>query len=322
MKDKFNKINELIAQSKNILIVSHRAPDEDAVGSALALKFAFKKQGINSSVFISDYSAKKYRFLPGYNLIDSELNSNDFDLVFALDYGDVRRLAIDGFLEQKNPIVITIDHHVDEGANHIGEIKILEPVSSTSEIIYYYLKELGWPIDKDIATCILTGIIGDTGGFLHSNTSYQTLLTVGELLSQGIRINKIIKQILNSNAFVNNSESLGRLLSQAEKHPELDLVYLIINNNDFEKWHKSDLDNLASAINTVEDCKWALLLVEYQKGKTKGSLRSEEYKGIDVSKIASLFDGGGHKFASGFRVDGEPEKVFRQLIKKARKVMV
>ena len=322
MRNKFNKINELIAQSKNILIVSHRAPDEDAVGSALALKFALKKQGINSSVFISDYSSKKYRFLPGYNLIDSELNSNDFDLVFALDYGDVRRLAIDGFLEQKNPIVITIDHHVDEGANHIGEVKILEPTSSTSEIIYYYLKELGWPIDRDIATCILTGIIGDTGGFLHSNTSYQTLLTVGELLSQGIRINKIIKQILNSNAFVNNSESLGRLLSQAEKHPELDLVYLIINNNDFEKWHKSDLDNLASAINTVEDCKWALLLVEYQKGKTKGSLRSEEYKGIDVSRIASLFDGGGHRFASGFRVDGEPEKIFRQLIKKARRVLV
>ena len=322
MKDKFNKINELIAQSKNILIVSHRAPDEDAVGSALALKFALKKQGINSSVFISDYSAKKYSFLPGYNLIDSELNSNDFDLIFALDYGDVRRLAIDSLLEQKNPIVITIDHHVDEGANHIGEVKILEPISSTSEIIYYYLKELGWSIDRDIATCLLTGIIGDTGGFLHSNTSYQTLLTVGELLSQGIRINKIIKQILNSNAFVNNSESLGQLLSQAEKHPELDLVYLIINNNDFEKWHKSDLDNLASAINTVEDCKWALLLVEYQKGKTKGSLRSEEYKGIDVSKIASLFNGGGHRFASGFRVDGEPEKVFRQLIKKARKVMV
>jgi len=321
MKEKFNKINELIAQSKNILIVSHRAPDEDAVGSALALKFALKKQGINSSVFISDYSAKKYRFLPGYNLIDSELNNNDFDLVFALDYGDVRRLAIDSLLEQKNPIVITMDHHVDEGVNHIGEVRVLEPISSTSEIIYYYLKELGWPIDRDIATCILTGIIGDTGGFLHSNTSYQTLLTVGELLSQGIRINKIIKQILNSNAFINNSESLGRLLSQAEKHPELDLVYLIINNNDFEKWHKSDLDNLVSAINTVEDCKWALLLVEYQKGKTKGSLRSEEYKGIDVSKIASLFDGGGHKFASGFRVDGEPEKVFRRLIKKARKVI-
>ena len=322
MRNKFNKINELIAQSKNILIVSHRAPDEDAVGSALALKFALKKQGIDSSVFISGYSAKKYRFLPGYNLIDSELNSNDFDLVFALDYGDVRRLAIDDLLEQSRPTVITIDHHLGEGANHIGEVKVLEPISSTSEIIYYYLKELGWPIDRDIATCILTGIIGDTGGFIHSNTSYQTLLTVGELLSQGIRINKIIKQILNSNAFVNNSESLGRLLSKAEKHHELDLVYLIINNNDFEKWYKSDLDNLASAINTVEDCKWALLLVEYEKGKTKGSLRSEEYKGIDVSKIASLFDGGGHKFASGFRVDSEPEKVFRQLIKKARKVMV
>lgn len=322
MKDSFNKINELIAQSKNILIVGHRPPDEDAVGSALGLNLALSKQGINSSIFIADYSPKEYKFLPGYNLINSKLDNHDFDLVFALDYGDVRRLAIDSLLEQSKPTVITIDHHVDKGANHIGEVKIVEPLSSTSEIIYYFLKESNWPIDRDIATCILTGIIGDTGGFVHANTSYQTLLTVGELLSKGIRINKIIKQILNSNALINNSEILGQLLSQTEKYPELDLVYLVINNDKLEKWHKSDLDNLVSTINTVEDCKWALLLVEYEKGKTKASLRSEDFKGIDVSQIASLFGGGGHKLASGFRVDIEPKKAFKQLIKRAKKVIV
>jgi len=322
MKEKFNKINELIAQSRNILIVGHKAPDEDAVGSALALKLALKNQGIESSVFIADYSSKEFNYLPAYNLIKSKLDSYDFDLIFALDYGHVRRLSLDALFEQKNPSVITIDHHLDEGANHIGEVKILEPFSSTSEIIYYYLKESGWPIDKDIATCILTGIIGDTGGFLHSNTSCMTLFTVGELLSKGIRVNKIIKKILSSKSFVNNSKDLGGLLGRVEKYSELDLVYLIIKNNDFEKWHKSDLDNLVSVINTVEDCRWALLLVEYEKGKTKASLRSEEYKGIDVSKIANLFGGGGHKLASGFRVDNKPEKVFRQLIKKAKKVIV
>lgn len=322
MREDFNKINELIAQSKNILIVSHRAPDEDAVGSALALSLALKKQGMESSIFIADYQSKEFKFLPGYNLISSKLSNHDFDLVFALDYGDVRRLAINNLLEQNKTTIITVDHHLDGGTNHVGDVKILEPVSSTSEIIYYYLKESGWTIDRDIATCLLTGIIGDTGGFLHSNTSHKTLLIVGELLSRGIRINKIIKQILNSSSLVNNSQVLGQLLSRIEKYPELDLVYLVINNNDFESWHKSDLDNLASAINTVEDCKWALLLVEYEKGKTKGSLRSEEYKGIDVSKIASLFGGGGHKLASGFRTDDEPEKVLRQVIKKVGKVLI
>ncbi len=323
IKKDFNKINELIGQSKNILIVGHRSPDEDAVGSALALKWALKNQGINSSIFIEGYSSKEYDFLPGYNLINSKLDSScDFDLVFALDYGDVRRLAIDDLLEQYNPIVITVDHHLDEGANHIGELKILEPASSTSEIIYHYLKESNWDIDRDIAVCILTGIIGDTGGFLHSNTSYGTLLIVGELLSKGIRINKIIKQILSNRNFAGNSKVLGQLLGNVEKYPELDLVYLMINNDDFESWRKSDLNNLISVINTVEDCKWSLILVEYEKGRTKGSLRSEEYNGVDVSKIASLFGGGGHKLASGFRVDEEPQKVFKQLIKKAKKVII
>jgi len=322
IKSDFDKVNELIHRFKNILIVGHRPPDDDAVGSALALKFALRGQGIESSIFIADYSPKKYKFLPGYNLINSKLDNYDFDLVFALDYGDVRRLAIDDLLEQRNPAVITIDHHVDGGTNHIGEVKILEPISSTAEIIYYFLKESGWVIDKDVATCILTGIIYDTGGFLHSNTSHRTLLTVGELLSKGIRINKIIRQVLNTSAFVENSRSLGQLLSRTERHPEIDLVYLVVNNSDFEKWHKSDLKNLVSAINTVGDCRWALILIEYEEGKTKASLRSEEFKGVDVSKIASLFGGGGHKLASGFQVDDKPERVLEQVIEQARKVIV
>lgn len=320
MKEKFNKINELIAQSKNILITSHRAPDEDAVGSALALKLALKKQDIESSVFIDSYSPKEFNFLPAHNLINSKLDNYNFDLVFGLDYGDVRRLAINALLEQNKPTVITIDHHVDEGANHIGEVKILEPASSTAEIVYHYLKESNWSIDRDIATCLLTGIVGDTGGFLHANTSHQTLLFVGELLSKGIRINKIIKQILNTSAFVNNSQVLGQLLSQVEKYPELDLVYLVVNNNDFERWSKSDLHKLASTINTVGDCKWALLLVEYEKEKTKASLRSEDFKGVDVSKIASLFGGGGHRLSSGFRINSKPEEVLKEVIKKVEKM--
>ncbi len=321
MRDEFNKINELVASSKNILIASHRSPDEDAVGSSLALKLAFKKQGIESSVFIADYSPKEYKFLPGYNLIESQLRNDDFDLIFALDYGKIKRLSIDNLIV-KNPKIITIDHHLDEGNEHLGEVKILEPMSSTSEIIYSYLKESGWPIDRDIATCILTGIIGDTAGFIHANTSYQTLLTVGELLSRGIQINKIIRQILNSRSLVNKSEVFGQLLGRTEKYPELDMVYLLINHDDFESWHRTDLDNLVSTINTVEDCKWALLLVEYERGKTKASLRSEEYKGVDVSKIASLFGGGGHKLASGFRVNKEPEKVLKEVIKNVKKVFV
>jgi len=322
MKNEFDKINKLIAQSKNILIASHSAPDEDAVGSSLALKLALKRQGIDSLIFIDGYSSKEFNFLPGYNLINSKLEDYNFDLVFGLDYGDIRRLSIDDVIKQHNPVIISIDHHIDEGANHIGDIKIIESASSTAEIIYYYLKESNWPIDRDTATCILTGIIGDTGGFLYSNTSYKTLLAVGDLLSRGIRINKIVKQIFNNNTIVNNSKVLGQLLGRVKKHPELDLVYLLVNHEDFESWRKSDLDNLVSMINTVEDCKWAVLLVEYEKRKTKASLRSEEYKGIDVSKIASLFGGGGHKLASGFRTDGEPEKVFKQLIKKAKKVIM
>jgi len=322
MKENINKISKLIANSKNILIVSHLSPDEDAVGSALALKFALKNHNIDSSVFIKGYSDSEYRFLPGCYSIENKLKNYNFDLIFALDYGDVQRLAINDLLEQKKPKVITIDHHVDNGVHHIGEVKILEVSSSTSEIIYRYLKELGWSIDRNIAICILAGIIGDTECFLHSNTSRETLLAVGDLLSQGVRINKITKQILSNNGFSKNFQILGQAFNNVKKYSELDLAYLIIDNNDFENLYKFDSSGLITLINTIDDCKWSLLLTEYEKGKTKASLRSEEYNNIDVSEIASLFGGGGHKLASAFKMNKSPERVFRQVVKKAKKVLI
>lgn len=322
MKEKFDKINKLISESKNILIVAHRSPDEDAVGSALALKLAFKKQGIESSIFIDSYSPREYRFLPGYNLINSKLDNYEFDLVFALDYGDSKRLSIDPLIEKKNPKIVTFDHHLGTGKNHIGEIKILKQASSTTELIYCFLKESGWSIDRDIATCILAGIICDTNGFFHANTSHKAMTIVAELSFQGLGINKVIKQVLNNNNLVAmDSNILTQVIDQVEKYPELNLAYLIIKNSNFKTWHKTDFNNLISAINSIGDCRWALLLVEYEKGKTKASLRSEEYKGVDVSKIASLFGGGGHKLAAAFRIDKKPEKVFNEIIRKSRRIL-
>ncbi len=222
-------------------------------------------------------------------------------------------------IKENNPNIITIDHHIDKGSSHIGKVKIIELASSTAEIIYHYLNYSKINIDQNIATCLLSGIIGDTGGFLHSNTSHKTLSIAGELLTKGVGINKITKQILNNKSLIDNSKNLGKILSNIKKYPEIGLVYLIINNQDFSSWYKAYSDNLVSLINTVKDCKWALLLVEYDSGKTKASLRSEEYSGVDVSKFANFFGGGGHKLASGFKIDKKPEKVLELLVKEAKK---
>ncbi len=318
IKNNFKKVNSLIKSSKKILIVSHKSPDQDAVGSALALKLALQEKGVDASIFISGYSKKEFSFLPGYQLIKPILTSHDFDLVFGLDYGHINRLDIDELLNKSNPSFVTIDHHIDSGLNHIGSIKIVCSASSTSEIIYYYLKYSKFPINKDIATCILSGIIGDTEGFIHSNTSHKTLSISGELLSMGVKINKITKQVLNNKYLVDNPRSLGKILSGVKKYSDLSLVYLVIKNSDFESWNKTCLENLVSTINTAEDCKWALLLVEYDQNKTKASLRSEEHAQVDVSKIANLFGGGGHKLASGFRVDKAPEEVLNLLIRRVK----
>ena len=323
MEEKFEKINQLIAESKNILIVSHRAPDGDAVSSALALKFALKKQGIKSVIFIDSYSAKEYKFLPDYKSIESQLNNYDFDLVFALDYGNWRRLSIDKLIEQKNPKSVTFDHHLDAGKDHIGEVKILSKASSTAELIYDYLKKSGWGINKNIATCILAGIISDTEGFLHSSVSQESLLAVAELLDYKPNMRRTINKFFNrNNCLEKDSLSLAKAISQIKKHSELELVYLVISNTDLKAWDKFDFNIIISTMGSIADCRWILLLVEYEKGKTKASLRSNEYRNIDVSEIAKLFGGGGHKVASAFQMNKKPKKVLKKVIRKSRKVLV
>lgn len=319
IREDFIRINELLRRAKNILITAHSHPDGDAIGSMLALKLALDNRGFNSSLFCFHLPPREFLFLSGCDEIKNQLEDEEYDLVFALDYGDLNRLGIDDLIKEKKPTIISIDHH--PLSTQIGEINIIEPtVSSTAEIIYYFLQEFDYPIDKDIASCLLTGVFDDTGGFCHANTSRETLLVAGELLLKGARLNKIVKYTAPSGKSVSNTKLWGRALSRIKRDPHLGLVYSIITQEDFEgcQGKSSDLDGITSLLNTISDSKYSLLLVEYERGKTKGSLRSEEYKGVDVSKIAKALGGGGHKLASGFRIDAGPQDTLKLVIDKSK----
>jgi len=320
MKDlnkQFQQIDELLQNAKKVLIASHERPDSDAVASELALHNFFIAQNIESLPYLPGLPPGNLNFLPRFFDIKTEIGSFGPDILFCLDYGDFKRLNLpEDIIKSDFSNVITIDHHV--ASDQKGGIKIIEPhFSSTSEIVYHWLKYKNIDINKEIATCLLTGIISDSGGFRHVSTSAGTLGIVSELLLTGVSLNKIVRQTMTFGEPLNFSKAWGSVLSRSRVDENTKLAYSSISFNDLNKLGVSlmDFDGITNLVSTASPINLGLFLVEYKENKIKGSLRSEPHGGRDVVKIAKALGGGGHPYAAGFEQEGTIDETLQKVLK-------
>ena len=315
----------LIRSSKNILILTHKNPDGDAVGSVLGLTQAlYSLDNKNITCFSKSKVPEVFKFLSGVSNIKSKINSRHYDLIVLLDCAFFARTGIDDIKEiaSSHNNLLVIDHHPKNKIEQDCELIIDEKASSTAILIYNLLKEMQIKITKNISDCLLTGIFTDTGGFQHSNTDPQSLETAAELMRKGSRIDKIAKNIFNGKN-VSAIKLWGKALSRIQTDQNTKMAVSYISKDDIAECgaKEEDASGLVSIINTVSESKFSLLLTESENKKIKGSLRSEEYHGIDVSEIARNLGGGGHRLASGFEVEGESaknsvEKIRKMILKK------
>lgn len=191
-----DNIKEEIFESKNIVILTHEVPDGDAVGSSLAMYMGLKQLGKEVDVIIPKYS-KTFEFLPCANEIKAEGKNENYDLAIALDCGDIKRLnGFANYFEDANT-KIQIDHH--EANTMFADYNFVNPTSpACCQILITVLKTLGVEITKDIGTCLLTGIITDTGGFQYQNVKPETFEFAAELLSKGVNVSSIYKRTLQT----------------------------------------------------------------------------------------------------------------------------
>lgn len=315
----FNQINDLLKDAKKALIASHHNPDPDAVSSVLALNYVFKNMGLASFPYLFNQPAKSLSFLPGFSDIRTELESLESfepDVMFCLDYGDFKRLRLpEHLLEKNNCRIVTIDHHLE--SDQRGEIRVLEPeASSTSEIIYRWLKYAKIEINQDIATLLLTGIFSDSGGFCHVSTTSQTLNIVSELLLKGASLDKIAKQTLDFSKPLNLSRAWGYVLARTKLDQKTGLAYSWVTPADLNRFEAGlvDFDGITNIISAVSRINVGLFLVEYETGKIKGSLRSEPAGGKNVAQIVRSLGGGGHSYAAGFSQEGTVEEVLKKVL--------
>lgn len=290
--------------ARRVLIGTHEHPDGDALGSTLALAHVLKELGKEVVTYIPDEAPDFFAFLPGFRwLTTTRAPVFEFDCVVLLDYTQLYRTH----LEQEvsiHPNTICIDHHYDNPKE--AKVNLVVPrAAATAQILFEFFEAQHWPIGKDTATCLLTGIFTDTGSFMHDSTTPEILAVAARLMGKGARLSHIAHETYQRKGLP-ALQVWGRALSRIMVSKETGAAVAVITHQDLQECHATldDLSGVVNMLNTLPDTQYAMLLVEYTPGKVKGSLRSEPHKGVDVSKVAKRLGGGGHKLASGFEVAG------------------
>jgi bifunctional oligoribonuclease and PAP phosphatase NrnA len=309
MTQAFEQAKNLIAGSGKILLTMHERMDGDDGGALLAVGSFLELSGKQVTYAIKKGVPPNLNFLPGAEKIADDIEHQNFDLLITFGCSDLSRTGSTKITElsiiNHKLSIINFDHHPDN--TMFGHINIVAPKkSSVAELVYDFFNFSGWHISKDIATCLLTGIITDTGGFMHSNTQSSTLKTAAELLRKGAQTHKIIRQTYKSKS-PQILKAWGKAMENSYYDEKNKIIYSVMTEKDlteFKTLPGGAFEGFTETLNTMPEAKFAMFLRQ-DGGVIKGSLRSDTFKNIDVSKIAHIFGGGGHKLAAGFSVAGK-----------------
>ena len=291
-----------IVESRSIVLACHVNPDGDALGSLLGLALALLPLGKDLICLSQDGVPDILRFLPGTEMIVQTTAIASFDLALIVDSGELARVG-----ETVKPLVararrvVDIDHHVTAGA--FGDIRVLDAhAASTAEIVYALLQTLGAPITPDIATCLFTGIITDTGSFRFQNVTPNTLRVAAKLLEAGAPPAHISENVFENRTFA-ATRLLGAALAALSQTPDGQVIWTRITAQDFRNLGATDQDTegVVNYVRGVRGAEVGILFREMETGKIRVSLRSRE--SVNVAEIAAHFGGGGHRMASGCTLD-------------------
>lgn len=298
------KIHSLILSSNNILLVCHRNPDGDTLGSALGLACWFKKINKKRDIYCQDRPADFLSFLPGIETIQTSLpDFKNYKLIIACDCADQSQTGLASKWNNIKCPVINIDHHFTNA--NFGHYNLLSYESaSTTALLYKFFKENLINIDRFMATCLLTGLLIDTGNFSNPLTNEESLEIASRLVAKGAQLRRI-NHYLVKNKSVPTLKLWSRLFLRLQKNEELGLAWTLITLRDKQDCGVDDLatEGLSNFFNELADSNLTLVLEEIAGGYVKGSLRTTT-DFIDVSKFAKIMGGGGHQRAAGFRLKG------------------
>lgn len=315
------KILEKIRESKRILINCHSGPDPDAVGSALYLYMVLKKMGKEVEMVCPDDLPHALKFLPHskkIKRIDFEnFDFSSFDLFIILDCSGWDLVLGDKKEFSPGIFTVVIDHH--KSNEMFGDLNLVDKnIGSCAELLYLIFEDWGVKLDEEIASSLLAGIIGDTGVFRHSGASSETLKIASKLMELGADKDQIVLKIYGD-LELNLLKFWGEILKKMKIDKTSRFVWAAIPYEDYKKFNSPEDAKSTTAsmfFRSVKDTDFGIVMIEEREGRLSLSLRARR-KGVDVSKLAEKFGGGGHERASGAVIK---DLDFKEAVKKVLRV--
>lgn len=308
MNVSLDKICSILNKKNNFYILTHQFPDGDTLGSANALCRALQKLKKNAKVLCSDKILKKY------SILSKGIKKQEFEpeYIISVDVADTQLLG-EKLFKYSDKIDLSIDHHSSN--KEFAKLQYVEADSAaTTEIIYAIINLLGVKIDKQIATCIYTGITTDTGCFKYANATPRSYRIAADMLEKGI------------DAF-----SINRIMFDTKSRSRLEIERLVLDSMEFffdshlaiiyvtremlkkARANESDIEGLASIPRQIEGVLVGVTLREKKDGTFKVSVRTDE--SINAAKICEKFGGGGHQCAGGCNISSDLNTAKEKIVK-------
>lgn len=312
-KDRLEDVLRQIGRRERFVLTSHARPDGDAVGSALACCQVLRAMGKHADVVLHDGVPRIYRSLP---FADQVLQSNrvvgGYEAAIILECDSIHRTRLEGLEDQ---FLISIDHHIS--GKPFAHVNWIDPHAvATAEMVFRLAREAGVRFSPEIATCLYTALMTDTGSFMFQGTNENTFALARELVLAGADPAHCARGI-----YFAHSVSKIRLLGEALRNLQVEgpIGYVWVTREQMEQTGaiEEDCEGLVNYVLSIGGVEVAAFFRELPEGRYRVSLRSKGK--LDVARVAETFGGGGHECASGCSLDGPLPQAVNKVISQLRR---
>jgi phosphoesterase RecJ-like protein len=302
-----------IEQRDRFVLTSHARPDGDAIGSALACCQVLRAMGKQADVVLHDGVPRVYRSLPyADQVLQANRVTGNYEAAIILECDSIHRTRLEGL---ENRFLISIDHHVS--GRPFANVNWIDPHAvATGEMVFRLAREAATPFSPEIATCLYTALMTDTGSFMFQGTNERTFALARELVLAGADPSHCARSI-----YFAHSVAKMRLLGEALRNlnTEGNVGWTWVTLEQMKRWEakEEDCEGLVNYILSIGEIEVAAFFREMPDGRFRVSLRSKGQ--LNVAQVAEGFGGGGHECASGCSVDGPLDRAVRQVLEPLRR---
>ena len=307
-------VRELIQSARRILLVTHVAPDGDAIGSLLGLGLLLREQGKELTLACEDPVPDLYTWLPGSADIVRQA-SGSHDLIVSLDCSDERRMGSVFHGGLAGIPLLNIDHHVTNTL--FGTVNWVDPSSvATTQMLLYLADALGWSLSSPVADCLLNGMVTDTRSFRTYNVDAAAMRAVLRLMEEGAALNEIARKALDQRPLASVrlwGQAIDRLQTDGE------IIWTEVTRAMRQRWGLGENGDsgLANFLSGVRESKAVVVFTERDNGTIDVGMRS--VPGHDVARVAYRLGGGGHPQAAGCTLEGDLAAVKERVLDEVRR---